>query len=304
MKFSYLFLFFAFSIFLRHQSAFSQTADQLELAYKENSRAQLKTFLDSWATDVKPASDEEIAKMNKLVQQAYGVFETFYNPHDLKTRGGSQFGNDAYLPFNYFIISPTLRIYTADKVYFTDEEIRTYTIAEIKKRVKSDSLKIEFIKRYDTGQNDQLIEYWGPYGLVYPDTLEKLVQSVVNFRPRVTQTSGTMLYLHDKYHKALTDFLGNSNIPFGQNGPAQIGQAIGESKSKMMFLGNFVKIYLSHWGNSWDLQTPPIVSKMTFDKNLKYVKVDFTMVYEGGSAFLGFENGKWNLISAKRAWIE
>jgi len=304
MKIRYLLLLVVFLVFFKANVVFSQTAAPLEQAYTENSRDKLKKFLDDWASDLKPASEKEISEMSKIVQQAYSVFEAYYNPHDLKTRGGSQFGNEAYLPFNYFIVSPALRIYTAEKVYFTNEEIRSYTIAEIKKRVKSDSLKIELIDRYDKGQNEQLIEFWGPYGLVYPDTLEKQVEAVADFRPGITQTSGTMLYLTDKYHRALTDFLGNSNIPFGLNGPAQIATATGESKNKMRFLGNFVKIYYGHWGGSWELSTPPIVHKMTFDRNLKYVKVDFTMVYEGGSAFLGFENGKWNLISAKRTWIE
>ncbi|WP_284445133.1 hypothetical protein [Pedobacter sp. B4-66] len=41
-----------------------------------------------------------------------------------------------------------------------------------------------------------------------------------------------------------------------------------------------------------------------FDKDLKYAKVYYNMIYEGGEAFLKFEDNTCKLLSVKRTWIE
>jgi hypothetical protein len=278
----------------------AQTEEQLTIAYKENSKEKLKIFFDDWAEELKPASDKERSKMTKFKQETYNVFEAFFNPHDLEKVGGLPFGNDVYKRYNYFLIPQSLRMCTADKVYYTDEEINEYTVAQLIKRKSPDSL-IQWARE---GKSEQLIEFYGPYGLVYPDTLEKFVEEIHDFRPRIIQVPGTPIYLSAKYIKILTDFLGNTKVSFATGGMQNVAQAAGESKNRMAFLENFIKIYYGHWGGYWELSTPPVLLKVTFDKNFEYVKADFKMVYTGGTAYLKKVNGNWKLISAKRTWTE
>ncbi len=115
-------------------NAQAQTADQLEKAYQEKSTEKLKTFFDDWAKDLKPATSSQRKKLSKPAQQAYRIFETFYNPHDVQSRGGSEFGNKIYEGFNYLIIKNKLNIYQKEKIYYTEEEAKAYTIENIKKK--------------------------------------------------------------------------------------------------------------------------------------------------------------------------
>lgn len=114
----------------------SQSAGQLEEAYQQQSTQKLKTFLDEWAKELKPATNQQRKKMSKTVQQAYAVFEAFYNPHDLASRGSTQWGNDIYTGYNYLIIQNGFKIFQKDKVYYTEEEAKANTIDNILKNVE------------------------------------------------------------------------------------------------------------------------------------------------------------------------
>ena len=283
-------------------SAFCQTAKQLTDAYQQNSPQLLEKVLMNWSKELPSLSKKEISKRNLYEKQTYSIFKEFYKPHELARIGGSQFGNDAYTMYNYFIIPPWIHIYEADKVYYSEPETQAYVIDQINKSVTNDSLKKKFIERVLRGLESQTLDFYGPYGLLYPDTLSRVIASLKDFRPPISY--GIPLYLTEKYENALKTFLGNSNKPFAANGPSSIAEAIGESKQKMDFLASYVKVFQSHWGNNWDLSTPPIISKITFDKNMHYAMVEFGLIYEGGRAFLENKKGKWSLISAKRTWRE
>lgn len=271
----------------------AQSAAEFEKAYAENSTEKLKQALDYWANEIKPVTGQEISKMSVVQREAYNVFETYYNPHDLATRGGSAFGNNAYLKFNYFLVQNRLNVYQADKVYYTEPEIKDYVVKMIMKKFTSmpverrDSAIARFLS--SPLKDDQIFVYaYGPHGSEVIDSTRHLVDSMINFRPRMIQTNATPLYLNKKYDELLQRFPGNE--PTGNIKKLDV--------KKKRFLENYVKIF------DYRPLTPPIVYSIVFDKDMKYALVHYGMIMEGGHAYLKKENGKWVIISAKRIWQE
>jgi hypothetical protein len=235
--------------------------------------------------------------MSDVQREAYNVFETYYNPHDLATRGGSAFGNNAYLKFNYFLVQNRLNVYQTDKVYYTEPEIKDYVVKMIMKKFtnipveRRDSTIARFLSR--PLKDDQILVYaYGPHGSDVLDSTRHLVDSMINFRPRMIQTNATPLYLNKKYDELLQRLPGDEPIPMGQVGIKRL------DVKKKQFLENYVKIF------DYRPLTPPIVYSIVFDKDMKYALVHYQMIMEGGHAFLKKENGKWVIISAKRIWQE
>lgn len=283
-----------------------QTNNSLETSYTENSIEKLRTYLNNWANEIKPISDKELRDQKEYVKAAYGIFEVLFDPHNIGRLGVKQFRYDVYRNYHYFIIPQKVGIYTTGKVYFNEEETDAYTIEAVKKYVVPDSLKPIFIDRIKNRYNyhQQIIDSYGPYGHMYKDSTWAIIDSIVNFRPRVVQIAGVPLYLTKKYEMELVNFLGNTHVPFATGGVQNISKATGESAKRQAFLQNLIKIAHGHWGGYWELKTPPSIHTITFDKDFKYAKVDFVLIYEGGSAFLKLEKGQWQFISAKRVWQE
>ena len=65
-----------------------------------------------------------------------------------------------------------------------------------------------------------------------------------------------------------------------------------------------MKIFHGHWGGYWQFLSYPQVYSITFDNDMKFARVDFRLVYQGGEAFLKNEEGVWTLMSSKLTWIE
>lgn len=288
-------------LFLLTGQAKAQTAEQLEQAYKEQSTEKLKAFFNDWAKDLKPATVRQRKKMSKLVQRAYAIFEAFYNPHDLANHGSTQWGNDIYTGFNYLLIQNAFKIFQKDKVYYTDEEARAYTIDNILKNVpvKYHDKWLASVKSGDK----YFVRSYGPNNkLIWDDSEKVLLDSVTNFRPNIVQTTATPLYLTEKYSKLLDGFLGNTHSPFAEGGIMNTARAKGESANRQQFLQNYIKIYYGHWGGSWEYLSSPSIGALVFDKDMKYAKIFYGMIYEGGEAFLKFEDNTWKLISMERKW--
>ena len=287
-----------------HINAIAQKNDQLEEAYLKNSTKKLKDFFDRWASEIKPISDKELLDQNDLVKHSYAIFEVLFNPHEIGKLGVKQERYELYRNYSYFIIPLTVRLFSADKVYFNEHETDLYTIESIKKNVppKMDSLVAKFVLRVQEHSDTIIFDAYGPYSAFYNDTSKKYLKTITDFRPRVTQVTGKPLYLTEKRESELKNFLGNEYIPFGTGGARNIAQAKGSSKLRMEFLEKYVKIAHGHWGGNWELTTPPIITDITFDKECKYVAVDYMLMYEAGRAFLRFTDGKWELLSAKRVW--
>ncbi|NQX54452.1 hypothetical protein HQN86_12575 [Pedobacter panaciterrae] len=302
MKKVYALLSIALLFFLGH--AKGQTVKQLEKAYQKRSTVKLKRFFDDWAKDLRPATQDERSKMRNPIQQAYQVFEVFYNPVDLKSRGGSEFGNRIYEGFNYFIIQNSFKIYQKEKIHYTEQEAKAYAIDNIKKNAKRILYTEKRIASIESGDK-YFLDLFGPDSKrEWDDTERILIDSVIDFRPNTIQTKGTPLYLSDKYKVLLDSFIGNNHVPFATGGIMNTAQATGGSADRQQFLQNYIKIFHGHWGGYWQYYTYPTISSIVFDKDFKYAKAYYNMVYEGGEAFLVFEDNTWKLLSVQRTWIQ
>ena len=281
-------------------------AKLLERAYKEKSTTKLKDFFIAWNQDVLPITDVELSTYNDTIQQTYKSFISFYKPHRLDSIGRSEWGNDIYKNVDFLIVQNTVKIYFADKVYYSEQEIEEYIVDEINRRWSdNDSIKairFERLKNKDGTINDWYIEWLGP------DSYEKrknriLTDSIMNFRPAVRCDGKIPIFLTKKYDEIINSFLGNNYLPLGTGGIMNPARSKGESEKRKKFLENYVKIFYGHWGGYWQLLSYPEAYSITFDREMKYARIDFGLVYQGGEAFLKNENGVWRLISSKITWI-
>ena len=284
-------------------SCFSQpNAKGLQQAYRNTSVTGLKLFFENWRKQVPPIGNDEYSRLNDTLKQAYNVFTAFYQPLNIKAMGGSEWGNKIYQKVNYLIIQNSLSVYTRYKIY-TDGELDSMAVGEIKKSGLTDSLKQRYLMRNNGKLANIVLQRFTPDNL-YDGNKDVLVSKTKDFRPIVNCGNKRPLYLTPEYDTILNAFLGNTNLALGSGGIMNPSRSAGESVKRQRFLENFIKIWYGHWGGYWQLKSYPEATSIVFDKNMKYAIVNFRMVYEGGEAILENINGIWKLLSSKRTWIE
>lgn len=133
---------------------------------------------------------------------------------------------------------------------------------------------------------------------------EAIVDSIVDFRPSVKVPGKYCIYLTPKRAEVLKAFLGDKHLPIGAGGIMNPARSSGESEKRKNFLENNIKIWYGHWGGYWQLDSYPVVYSIVFSKNMLQARVSFQIVYEGGEALLKKLDGKWQLVSSRRTWIE
>lgn len=295
-------IFFLLMILIMFAGYSHAQEQRFQEAFERNSPVLMEQALATWAREIRPKTIKERSIFKEHVRQGYAIFEAFFDPKNLAQLGGSQFGNDAYLNDRYAIIVPQLNIYQADKVYYSEDETKQYTIANINEYVQ-DKYKTDFIRKVLKGDAEHILTHYGPYGLEVKDSTTKLVENVLDFRPRML-VEVIPLYLTEKYDAALRSFLGNETTSFGQSGSIGASQATGGSLKRINFLQQIIKVFPGHWGGKWELATPPKVNRITFDKEMRYAMISYELIYEGGLAFMEYKKGKWELVTAKRTWQE
>jgi len=285
----------AISLFAITYTYSQDKSAMLEKAYEEKSVKKLNDFFYAWNQDVPPITDVELATYNDTIRQAYKVFTTFYKPHRLDSIGDSEWGNDIYKNVDFLIVQNKL------KIYF-QATIEEYIINQINLSSLSDSKKIKLLKRINDGKlSRRTIRTFDPWNDFESGIL---TDSITNFRPPIHCNDKIPLYLTKKYEEVLNTFLNDEFLPLGTGGIMNPARAVGESAERKDFLENYIKIYYGHWGGYWQLYSYPQAYSITFDKTMKYARIDFRLVYQGGEAFLKNENGVWILISSKLTWIE
>ena len=293
------------SFFLIGTVGQAQTAGQLlEKAYKKKSTEMLKQFFQNWNQEIRPISDKELSTFNDTIRQTYSVFTAFYKPQNIDSLGGSEWGNDIYKNADFLIIQDFIKIYFTDKLYWTEQETDDYIVDYINKNIEEVSTKQMLLERTNGKLSESVIENFSPNSSIFFERQDLLLDSIVNFRPRININGKFPLYLSSKYNDILNAFLGNKHLPVGTGDIMTPARSSRQSEKRKNFLNNYIKIWYGHWGGYWQLHSYPKAYSITFDKDMKYAKIDFRMVYEGGEALLKNDNGKWILISAKRTWIE
>jgi len=285
------------------QIAVGQTQyDLIENAYKKKSIQMLSQFFDNWSNEISPNNSDI---KNDTIKEVYNVFKGFYYPTQLSILGGSEWRDSLYLRAKYFVVQSKMKkIYFVDKVYFTDKEKDSITVSFYTNLFKNDTVRLKNELKRDA--NGNLMPYvYENWNIEFYNTRElKAVDSIEEFYPKIDYKDIKAVYLTPKYQNLMDIFLGNSYSKLGKGGIMNPARSKGASEKRKAFIDILITTFYGHWGGYWQLNTYPYVYSITFDKYMKYAKVDFRMVYEGGEALLKKEGEKWVIINSKRTWIE
>ncbi len=293
---------FIFLVSMRIQAQNAETI--LMKSYEQNSKKELKIFFDTWNKKHQTITENELLKKNDTIKNVYNSFTIFYNPLQIKKLGGSEWGNNIYKKSKYLIVQNKIFICFSNKIYYTEKEIDEYAVKYINRIIKDKEKRDKFLERKDGKLSDYVLDNFSPYKDYNIKQNEIITDSIINFNPKINCKNKVPVYLTADYDKMLNIFLGNDEIPFGNENIIQPAKSKDESEKRKSFLENFIKIYKGHWGGYWQLYSYPIVSRIVFDKKMEYARIDFRMIYQGGEAILKNENGEWKLIESKITWIE
>ena len=291
--------------FFNMASSFGQEQDKLlSDAYKQKSTSKLNRFFNIWEKDIVPLSKNEFENLNPSFKEAYLVFKEFYNPINLSAIGGSEFGNDIYKNASYFVVQDHLNVYQQKKVYYTSVEEKEFAINQSKIVNVSDSLKNVLQKAIQNAPlGSAILQSYGPNSPTQEFEKPELLGKIDNFRPNVGSLYQKQLILTLKYKTLISKFLGNEYHKSSDN-LMSTAKVSGVSKSKLQFIEQKIKIFPSHWGEKWLINTFPEVTSIAFDQSFNYAKIKYTIVYQGGQAILKKENGIWKLVSAELTSIQ
>ena len=285
-----------------------QTRSQSRLlrkAYKKDSTSLLYQFFDNWSNNV--SSNENEAK-NKWVAEAHKVFATFYQPLQLDIIGCRSEDQGLYDNVPYFIVQGTLReIYMADTIPISPDELEAYYANRINQMFPEESTRKQHLNwlRIDKERGELSPEFdFDSPGLSQRAIPTTKMDSIISFRPPVNFLNKKIVYLTAKYKRLLNGFLGNKHVGMGKEGIMQVAYSKGESRKRMDFISNAVRIFYGHWGGYWQYETYPQARSIVFDSQMQRAVVFFRFVYEGGEVIMKKQNGEWTIVSGKLTWIE
>lgn len=306
MKYTYLLL---LSLLSMRESVAQPARSPLDAAYREQSTHQLEQYLQAWQQVSIPITVAELASLTPYQQQAYAVFTAFYKPHQINSLGGSEWGNNIYQQARFLLVQNSLEIKQTDKIHYSDVEIDSIITHPYRTKTDSTQQVPAWTQRVNGKLPNLARRNYGLLGDSFFQEREqraprRVVDSLPDFRPLVQVLGKQSIYLTPVLAETLTAFLGNQHTSFGRSGIMQPARARKESQKRQVFLERQLKVWYGHWGGYWQLASYPLVSAITFDRNLTYARVSFRMVYEGGEAILKRTNNQWAIVLVQRTWIE
>ena len=275
----------------------------LRKAYKKDSTSLLYQFFDNWSNNV--SSNENEAK-NKWVAEAHKVFAAFYQPLQLDKIGCRSEDQGLYDNVPYFIVQGTLcGIYMADTIPISPDELEAYYANRISQMFPEESTRKQYLDwlRIDKERGELSPEFdFDTQGQRAIPTTK--MDSNISFRPPVNFPNKKIVYLTAKYKRLLNGFLGNKHVGMGKEGIMQVAYSKGESRKRMDFISNAVRLFYGHWGGYWQYETYPQATSIVFDSQMQRAVVFFRFVYEGGEVIMEKQNGEWTIVSGKLTWKE
>jgi hypothetical protein len=142
--------------------AYSQTELKiLEKAYKNNSKDELKNFLDAWGLEITPITDEELSTYNDTIREAYKAFVDFYNFNfsklDIMHPSDAKEYRSLYKNIDFLIVQNKLKICFVNKINFnslTQEGYLTDSILNFRPVIRrSNKTPLYLTKKYDDALN-------------------------------------------------------------------------------------------------------------------------------------------------------
>jgi len=285
-----------FVIFLYLIPTFSSCQKQTNLlyhAYQSKSIKELHRFYENWESEISPMSDSDLARCNDTIRNIYHVYQRFYNPKDIKGVGGSEFGSEIYNHVQ-FLLTQDRMVFgfadTLDKDLLIRGKMVQLTNGD---RREMDSMSNQY--RRDSADFESDFLEW---------PTAKTVDTLSRFHPGLSIPGVKILPLTSTYKTLLEQFLANDHYNLGKGNIMAPAKAKGESDKRKKFLETYIKIWYGHWGGYWQLYSYPYVTKVIFDPHFERALIYYTMIYEGGYAYLKKVNGNWAVIKVKRTWIE
>ena len=280
---------------LTYQVQGQSQSDLLNKSYNEKSLELLCQFFDNWSNETS-ISDSDYRELNDTSKAIYNVFKEFYKPTQLSRLSNSDWNDSVYLKSKYFIVQNSIdKILFTYKIYFTDSEIDSFATAKISFLYKADTLKKnELLKRENGKLKKHIIDAFGPKYWQQYDSKSIIVDSLFRLYPLIDYSEIKPLILTSKYEKLMNEFLG-----------AKYGLKKNIKKdyqSRKEFLDNLITFHSGDYG--WNLVTYPYVNSITFDKNMKYAKIEFEIFRRGGIAILERKGNNWRIIQIERTWVE
>lgn len=293
MKKIFFYIAFIFSVAAFGQN--EQQAQLLEDAYKKRSDKKATEFFKNWQQELPTINDKELAALNDTLRETYNVFTAFYN--------GQLEKNINYLE-RYLILQNSIKISFTDKIYYSEEETDNYVTASISRMQISEKVRDAYLRKFDGKYPEDTVFQFGPRGDLNSNiekAKERLIDSIICFRPMILNGKRQVVYLTEGYEKLLIGFLGSNSSQPDIRSVNYISER--QSKKRYKFLNQFVPLKFGHWFG-YLIVSYPKASAIVFDNDMNYARIDYVSGYAGHEAVLKNDNGNWTIISCKMTWIQ
>ncbi len=285
-------------------NGFSQSqSDLLESAYQKKSKKMLTQFFENWAKEVQ---SNESKALNDTISEAFKVFRGFYKPTKLSFLTGNKWENSIYSKSKYFLVQNRLiNIFFVDRVYYSNRETDSLTIAKIKEVYESNQTMQSLWISYDKNGRlvDRAVKTFGPNSDEYKIYKSVLVDSINEFYPSIDYEDKKAVYLTQEYYNLIRNYL---EKPYSKRDSGVIipKKTINESWKRHKFIDKLITTFYNPESRFLYLGTQPYAYSITFDKNMKFAKVNYIMTFKGGEAILEKQGDKWVIIKGETTWYD
>jgi len=279
------FLFFLSLFLFSPLYLFAQSQEELLYkAYETKSYELLDKFFENWRKEKTPITKAEYQSLTEIEKDVYDLFYEFYFPKNTTNLSLSDFEYDYYTKVKYFVI--------LSKIYYSVLISDNYDSLV---RIHLKDFLIDTAKHFnpfDINKNNE-------FGLLSAYAIDCLFRecsiedSIYNFRPLIRDTTAGILFFDKNYDSLISKFIGDNIVQLGTDNIMQTAHAKGISEEKINFLLPYIYIMASHWGNTWVIETSPVVSSILFSHDRLSARIEYYYPYHSNLSYYKKINGKW-----------
>jgi hypothetical protein len=124
---------------------------------------------------------------------------------------------------------------------------------------------------------------------------------IFDFAPNVQFENSKVIYCNSNFLEIINQFLGHDFSKSSNDGIPMVKR---ETKRRLAFLNQFVKIIPGHWGGYYHIESFPVIGSIRMNLEMTEAEVFFTNVYAFYSATLEKVEGNWKLKSSGLMFVE
>lgn len=257
---------------------------ELNEAYYRNSYRQTEQYFHKWLKKSKPANMDTV---NDTMRHTYKLFDIYFSPKELHKIGGNAAKAilDSY--GKYLLISNRISLYMKDTVYYTPEYI-----ADLKRKYIERQVIASANSEVDKPAKVTFATHFGypEYGYMNAE----IIDSMVEFRPKVKIHGKKVLYLTPEYQRALNLFLGAdpNNLARGN-----FKQRLGDNdiNKRLEYINRYIPVRPGRLVD-FHINTYPAPYAITFDKGFMHARVDYVIGEQIGFAVFKRTADGWELL--------